>query len=173
MLEICKAINRRSLRQVFSVALLPAIGLMLSVLVGVGLLVTSPAASWAADYSAQQSSQTGYVRDQAASLVAPPDQKIAIYQRPAAKSQAGYGVNGDAVTVLERVNDNQSTTWHHVRSANPPYAEGWVQEAFIKVKGSAQNQDRQTLSGNHYLGNQPSSDQQNSPQRQSYSQRQN
>lgn len=170
MLKIRKAINRRSLRQSLSVALLLLSALTLSV----GLLVTSPAASWAADASAYQSSNQSI--GQAASLIAPePDQKITIYQRPEAKSKAGYGVNGDAVTVLERVSDNQSMTWNHIRFDNPPYAEGWVQETFTHLQtANTQDQNRQTMGGDRYLGNQPApSNQQNSQQRQSYSQRQN
>ncbi len=155
--------NRRSLRQGLSVTLL----LLSALILGIGLLVTSPAASWAADYSAYQFSQTSTQSRQTSTQ---------------SMSQAGYGVNEDAVTVLERVSDNQSMTWHPVRFDNPPYAEGWVQEAFIDLTtADAQTQNGQTIVGdgiaapaeNRYLGNQPSLSNQQNSQRQSYSQREN
>ena len=99
--------------------------------VALAISVVSPAPSWAADYSGNQAI------DQPASLVAPePDAKITVYLRPeASKSRVGYGANGDAVTILEQVSDNQSVTWNHIRFENSPYAEGWVQDEFMLLKG--------------------------------------
>lgn len=149
-------------RRLLSVLVLAVVALAIS--------VVSPAPSWAADYSRNQA------LDQPASLVAPePDAKITVYLRPeASKSRVGYGANGDAVTVLEQVSDNQSVTWNHIRFDNPPYAEGWVQEEFMLLKGGdapdqsqrqSQRQQQMTkgnsgdnsgtfLNESHYLGNQ-------------------
>ncbi|MEM8504372.1 MAG: hypothetical protein AAF716_14610 [Cyanobacteria bacterium P01_D01_bin.1] len=101
-----------------------------------------PAFSWAADFSSNQAI------DQPAILTAPePDAKIAVYLQPTAeKGKAGYGVNGDAVTVLEQVSDNQSLIWNHVRFDNPPYAEGWIQETFLDLKVVAATQGQSPLS---------------------------
>ncbi|MGB3294570.1 MAG: hypothetical protein WBB01_16420 [Phormidesmis sp.] len=155
-----------------SVLLRPAIALILWAFVCVSLPGTTPAA-WAADYSVNQVGNQAL--EQAASLVAPQrDEKIAVYRRPeAGKSRAGYGVNGDAVTILEQVSDNQSVTWNHIRFDNPPYAEGWVQETFIDLKtADTQNRGDQNAAGDGYLGNQQPQFNRHS-QRQSYSQRQN
>ena len=127
--------------------------------VALAIALTSPAPSWAADYPGNQAI------DQPASLVAPePDAKITIYLRPeASKSRIGYGANGDAVTVLEKVSDNQSVTWNHIRFDNPPHAEGWVQEEFTLLKGEESPGQPQQIGGNNretslnenrYLGNQ-------------------
>ncbi len=142
-----------------------------------GILVISPAPSWAADYSGNQSV------DQPASLMAlEPNAKIAVYLRPEAKSRVGYGVNGDAITVLEKVSDNQSVAWNHIRFDNPSHAEGWVQEEFISSKadmpgqtpgqsqqmtaqmaqqkvqnGGTADRSKAASQGSHYLGDQQSS----------------
>ncbi|MGB3135239.1 MAG: hypothetical protein WBB18_00420, partial [Nodosilinea sp.] len=92
--------------------------------------LSAPPSSWAANRSGNQSI------DQPASLVAPePDAKITVYRRPeTSRNRVGYGMGGDAVTVLEQVSDNQSVTWNHIRFDNPSHAEGWVQEEFISLK---------------------------------------
>lgn len=133
-LGICMFVNRRLL----SVLILAVVAL--------GTLVVLPVPSWAADYSGNQSI------DRPASLVAPePDAKIAVYLRPEAKSRVGYGVNGDAVTVLEKVSDNQSVTWNHIRFDNSSQAEGWVQEEFMSSKadtpGQTPGQSQQMTTG--------------------------
>lgn len=145
------------------------------------MVVMLPADGWAADYQGNQSI------NQPASLVAPePDAEIAVYPQPeAGQRQVGYGANGDAVTILEQVSDNQSTTWSHIHFDNPPHAEGWVQAEFV-LTADANGQSQRTAGGNRYLGNQqfksgqfngqfneqksPSSSQSGA---QSYSQRQN
>ncbi|MEO1396415.1 MAG: hypothetical protein AAFV90_26275 [Cyanobacteria bacterium J06634_5] len=138
------------------------------------LILAAPAFSWAAGASSNQA------LNQAASLLAPePDAKISVYLQPEANDdQAGYGVNGDSVTVLEQVSDNQSLIWKHIRFDNSPYAEGWVQETFITLeaanatepnaqKSNAQKQQAQkqqaltnssttSAAGGRYLGNRQS-----------------
>ncbi|MEL6553042.1 MAG: hypothetical protein AAFQ63_06185 [Cyanobacteria bacterium J06621_11] len=96
------------------------------------LILAAPAFSWAAGASSNQA------LNQAASLLAPePDAKISVYLQPEANDdQAGYGVNGDSVTVLEQVSDNQSLIWKHIRFDNSPYAEGWVQATFITLEAA-------------------------------------
>ena len=133
-------------------------------------LVTAPAASWAADSSGNQALNRAVV------LVAPePDTKISVYLQPEAnKSRAGYGINGDAVTILEQVSDNQSVTWNHIRFDNPPYAEGWVQAEFVSPGAAATpNQSQSTSSSNAYLGNRQSQTNQRSQFAQSQTNRQN
>ncbi|PSN18052.1 hypothetical protein C7271_14535 [filamentous cyanobacterium CCP5] len=130
-------------------------------------LVTAPALSWAADYGNNQPMQ------QSAYLIAPePDTEIAVYLQPKADQQrVGYGMAGDAVTVLERVSDNQSLTWHHIRFANPPYGEGWVQGEFISAEAGQQTSSQGQ--GDRYLGNQSPQLQGNSSRGSAYSQQQN
>lgn len=96
------------------------------------LVLAAPASSWAAGASSNQA------LNQSASLLAPePDAKISVYLQPEANDdQAGYGVNGDSVTVLEQVSDNQSLIWKHIRFDNSPYAEGWVQATFITLEAA-------------------------------------
>ncbi|MGC1306423.1 MAG: SH3 domain-containing protein [Phormidesmis sp.] len=124
--------------------------------VTLAVLLTSPLPSWAADRPGNQA------MDQPASLVGPkPDAKITVYLRPeASESHVGYGVNGDAVTVLEQVSDNQSVIWNHIRFDSPSHAEGWVQAAFISLKADtpgqsqrqSQRQSQQMAEGDSYLG---------------------
>lgn len=121
------------------------------------LILAAPTVSWAADSSNNQAI------NQVASLIAPEaDTKITIYLRPeVGKAKAGYGIDGDLVTVLEQVSDNQRLIWHHIRFDNPPYAEGWVQETFLSIEAPAasQGQNQQVGSSplkNRYLGNQQS-----------------
>lgn len=131
-----------------------AVAIVLPVLI-FGFVLSAPAASWG-DASSNQS------LNQSASLTAPePDAKIAIYRQPnTEEGQTGYGVNGDAVTVLEQVSDNQSLTWNHIRFDNPPYAEGWVQETFLSLAEASQVQTSQIQTQpsqpNRYLGNRQS-----------------
>lgn len=147
------AISRQPLAQSLGRLLSVAV----SVAIALALTITAfPSSSWAAGASGNQAI------DRPAVLVAPePDAEIAVYLRPEAnKQKVGYGVNGDAVTVLEQVGDNQSLTWNHIRFDNPPYAEGWVQEAFLSPSATATPNQSQTLTGsNPYLGNRQSSQQ--------------
>ena len=99
--------------------------------------------------------------EQTARLIAPePDDKITVYLRPeAGKAKVGYGVSGDTVTILEQLSDNQSVIWHHIRFETPPYAEGWVQDSFVALRGLVggqsqnSNQAGQKATGDRYLGN--------------------
>ena len=147
--EIWMAIYKR----LVSVFVLPALMFM--------MLIAVPAASWAAIQSNNQDI------NQSASLVAPePDAKITIYLRPEANRQrAGYGVNGDAVTILEQVSDNQSVVWNHIRFDDAAAAEGWVQAEFLSLAAAdVPGQDQQLSEGKgsfastgaRYLGNQRS-----------------
>lgn len=144
---------------VMSLVMFAAIALM--------ALVLWPAASWAAGYQGNQSNQA---IQQPARLVAPePDAKIAIYPQPdTRKRRIGYGMGGDAVTVLEQVGSNQGVTWHRIRfdndAANDAAAEGWVQGAFLLLQTASEpsRQGAQTAdSGNRYLGGQAQSSYQN------------
>ncbi len=157
-----------TIRRLLSVLLLAAF----TFTVALTMVVMLPATGWAADYQGNQSI------DRPASLVAPePDVEIAVYPQPdAGQRRVGYGANGDAVTILEQVSDNQSTTWNHIRFDNPPYAEGWVQAEFVLI-ADANGQSQQTAEGNRYLGNRQFKSEQKSPFNsqsgaQSYSQRQ-
>ena len=164
--EIRMAINKRL-----------ASGFVLTALILV-MLIAIPAPGWAARQASNQAI------NQSASLVAPePDAKITIYLRPDANRQrVGYGVNGDTVTVLEQVSDNQSVIWNHVRFDDAAEAEGWVQAEFLSLAaadGPGQNQSQSqqmsdgnsplTSTGTRYLGNQRSPA--NSPSQQSSNQR--
>lgn len=124
MLKSCNPMDRRLYQRWLKAIVLP-------VLIAV-LILAAPAFSWAAGASSNQA------LNQAASLLAPePDAKISVYLQPEANDdQAGYGVNGDSVTVLEQVSDNQSLIWKHIRFDNSPYAEGWVQETFVDLNAS-------------------------------------
>lgn len=157
-----KSMNRRLYRKWAKAVVLPIFTLILML----SLVLAMPTVSWAADASSNQA------LNQSASLLAPdPDAKITVYLQPEVnKDQAGYGVNGDAVTVLEQVSDNQSLTWNHIRFDNSPYAEGWVQETFLALtagkatKAAPQGQNQQPAassgidspSGSQYLGNRQS-----------------
>ncbi len=122
--------------------------------------------SWAAGYSSSQfnsqgsqSSENQSIEQPAILISSEPNAKIAIYLRPEeGKNRVGYGIDGDAVTVVEQVSDNQSKLWHHIRFDNPPYAEGWVPESSISLK-SADIQKQQRADSDRYLGN-PQSNQQ-------------
>lgn len=99
-----------------------------------------PSAGWASDdlSSPVNDVTSNQEMSQSASLVAPdPEVKIEVYLQPEAnKKKVGYGVNGDAVTVLEQVSGNQSVVWNHIRFEGPSsaeeQAEGWVQSSFLK-----------------------------------------
>lgn len=89
-----------------------------------------PGPGWAAEVST----------DQAVTLVAPQAKApIPIYLRPAPNQpNVGYGVNGDAVTVMEQVASflpeaDPSTAWNHIRLERDPYTEGWVQGKFLSL----------------------------------------
>ncbi|MGD1951208.1 MAG: hypothetical protein ACFB14_16380 [Leptolyngbyaceae cyanobacterium] len=65
---------------------------------------------------------------------------IPIYLRPAPNQpNVGYGVNGDAVTVIERLASfwpeaDESNAWNHIRLEHEPYTEGWVQGKFLLME---------------------------------------
>lgn len=122
----------------------------MSVLVSLIVLLALPTASWAAGSQGNQAIQ------QPATLIAPkPDDKIAIYPQPSTrKRRIGYGIGGDAVTVLEKVGSNKGVTWNHVRFDNPPYADGWVQEEFLLFPTDSPQQQSNGGNGNRYFGNQ-------------------
>ncbi|MGB3765356.1 MAG: hypothetical protein WA947_02265 [Phormidesmis sp.] len=139
-------------KRLASVFVLPA---LISSLILLTLIVV-PSPGWAVGASGNQAI------NQSASLVAPePDIKITIYRRPEANRQrVRYGVNGDTVTVLEQVSDNESVVWNHVRFDDASAAEGWVQSEFLSPAAA-------DVSGR----GRPQFNRQNSAQ--SYSQRQN
>lgn len=97
-------------------------------------LVMFPGPSWAVEL------QGGQSIDQTATLVGPKARApIPIYLRPAPNQPSvGYGINGDAVTVMEQLASflpeaDQSTAWNHIRLDNEPYTEGWVQGKFLLI----------------------------------------
>lgn len=110
--------------------------------------------------------------EQAASLVAPePEMKINIYPRPGTRqSPIGYGVDGDAVMVLEQTGSNAGTVWNRIRFEAAPDAEGWVQLEYLSLQSGEQqlqgNQNPSNQSGG-YLGDRSAPQ---SGSRQSYSQ---
>ncbi|MEM8612669.1 MAG: hypothetical protein AAGF93_11670 [Cyanobacteria bacterium P01_H01_bin.105] len=115
-------------------------------------LIALPSSGWAADTQGNQAIQ------QSATLRASkPDQKIAIYPQPSTrKRRIGYGINGDAVIVLETVGSNKGIIWDHIRFDNPPYANGWVQEEFL-MRQTPTDKNQSVFhqsSGNQYLGGQ-------------------
>jgi len=73
--------------------------------------------------------------NQPATLVAPdPNFSIKIYDQPAlGKKELGYGLSGDAVTVLQQVGSNNSQSWYLVKFDNEAKTEGWVSENYISV----------------------------------------
>lgn len=120
----------------------------LSLIIMFTVLVALPTPGRAANNQGNQALQ------QSATLIAPkPSDKISIYPQPdRRKRRIGYGMGGDAVTVLEQVGSNQGVTWHHIRVDAPPYTNGWVQENFLlllqpgtesKQQTSNQNKDNQ------------------------------
>ena len=130
------------------------LGVVAPVAIALLTLVAVPAASWAAvDYPGNQSLH------QPAQLMAPdPQTQIAIYPKPdAGLRRVGYGISGDAVTILERIGGHQSVAWNRIRFEQPPHAEGWVQAEFVSLAGAtastpdAQSPDR----GDRYLGGRP------------------
>ena len=147
--QMCMTISQQSLGR-----LLNRLSMLVTALaIALAIVASSPDASWAAGDSGNQA------LNRSATLVAPaPKTKIAVYLRPEAnKKRVGYGVNGDSVTVLEQVGDNQSTTWNHVRFDNSPYAEGWVQSEFISPSAAAMPSQGQSFTeSNSYLGNRQS-----------------
>ena len=153
------------------------------VAIALALGVSFPASGGAMGLPGQQANAVAGNQgmEQTARLIAPePDDKITVYLRPeAGKAKVGYGVSGDTVTVLEQVSDNQSVIWHHIRFETPPYAEGWVQDSFVALRGLVggqsqnSNQAGQRATGDRYLGDRSNyeraqGNQQSNPQ--SYSQ---
>lgn len=107
------------IRQLLRIAICCAIALTLS--------IASPKLLWAADLSGNSSVE------QSITLTGPKtDAPIPIYLRPAANQpNVGYGMNGDAVSVLEEFGDylmegDRAATWSHIRLESSPYTEGWV-----------------------------------------------
>ena len=144
---------------------------LFSVLVG-GLVVLW---LWAiAPSSAAAQAQESYLSNQGmeqfASLVAPePEMKINIYPRPGTRqSPIGYGVDGDAVVVLEQTGSNEGTVWNHIRFENAPDSDGWVQLEYLSLQsGEQQSQGSQgNARTGGYMGNRSS---QQSGARQTYS----
>ncbi|MGB3789663.1 MAG: hypothetical protein WA949_16755, partial [Phormidesmis sp.] len=156
MLETWMILTKRAGARLLNALMLFAIALTLASTLWLSLSTVS----WAAGYSANQSGSQGnqsfgnQSTEQPANLVSPePNAKIAIYLRPEeGKNRVGYGIDGDAVTVIEQVSDNQSKLWNHIRFDNPPYAEGWVPESSISLK-SVDIQGQQQADGDRYLGN--------------------
>jgi hypothetical protein len=134
------------------------------------LLWTIAPASEAAQTSGDYPSNQGM--EQSASLVAPdPEMKIDIYPRPDTRqSPVGYGLNGDAVVVLEQTGSNEGTVWNHIRFEEAPDSEGWVQLEYLSLPSGNQQLPRQsgTPKSGGYLGNRPA---QQPSSRQSYSQK--
>lgn len=98
------------------------------------MIVLLPTSSWATDILGSQAV------DQSATLVGPRAKApIPLYLRPAPNQpNVGYGINGDAVTVTERLASflpeaDENTAWNHIRLNNEPYTEGWVQGKFLAV----------------------------------------
>jgi len=120
---------------------------------------------------AQESYPSNQGMEQSASLVAPePEMKINIYSRPGTRqSPIGYGVDGDAVVVLEQTGSNEGTVWNHIRFEGAPDSDGWVQLEYLSLQSG--EQQSQSSQGNArtggYLGNRST---QSSSSRQSYSQ---
>lgn len=82
--------------------------------------------------------------DQAATLTGPrTDAPVPLYLRPAANQpNVGYGMSGDAVTVMEQLASflpeaDASTAWNHVRLQVEPFTEGWVQGKFLLLDEAA------------------------------------
>ena len=100
-------------------------------------MIILPMSGWAV---ALQGSQQ---IEQAATLVGPRAKvPIPIYLRPAPNQRNhGYGINGDAVTVMERLASflpeaDESNAWNHIRLGHEPYTEGWVQGKFLLMEKS-------------------------------------
>ena len=79
--------------------------------------------------------------EQSATLVGPRAKApIPIYLRPAPNQpNVGYGIRGDAVTVMERLASflpeaDESNAWNHIRLEHEPYTEGWVQGKFLLME---------------------------------------
>lgn len=119
---------------------------------------------------------SGYQGNQAmhqlASLVAPdPDMEINIYPQPnTRKPRVGYGINGDAVTVVEQTGSNGGTTWNRIQFEGSPESAGWVQLEYLSIQPA--HQQEQGNSSNPqpdtYLGNQSSSQDASSSRQQQY-----
>ncbi|MEM1256827.1 MAG: hypothetical protein AAGI69_30730 [Cyanobacteria bacterium P01_H01_bin.21] len=96
-----------------------------------------PMSSWAAELQGSQQIE------QVATLVGPRAKApIPIYLRPAPNQpNVGYGINGDVVTVMERLASflpeaDESSDWNHIRLEHEPYTEGWVQGKFLLMEKS-------------------------------------
>ena len=79
-----------------------------------------------------------------ATLIGPrAEAPIPLALRPAANQpNVGYGMNGDAVTVMEQLASflpeaDPTTAWNHVRLNVEPYTEGWVQGKFLLLESDS------------------------------------
>lgn len=126
----------------------------LSLVIFFAVLVALPTPGWAANNQGNQALQ------QPATLIAPkPSDKISIYPQPdRRKRRIGYGMGGDAVTILEQVGSNQGVAWHHIRVDAPPYTDGWVQEKFLLLGQPGSESKQQTANQNKGNQNKNSQD---------------
>ncbi|MEM9118564.1 MAG: hypothetical protein AAGD09_11850 [Cyanobacteria bacterium P01_F01_bin.56] len=118
---------------------------LIGCLVGMWLWAIAPASAAAQTQAYDQNNQG---TRQSASLVAPePEMKIDIYPQPdTRKSPIGYGLNGDAVVVLEQTGSNEGTVWNRIQFAKAPDSEGWVQLEYLSLPSG--NQPSQQHQGN-------------------------
>ena len=100
-------------------------------------MIILPIPSWAVELQGSQQIE------QSATLVGPRAKApIPIYLRPAPNQpNVGYGINGDVVTVMERLASflpeaDESSAWNHIRLEHEPYTEGWVQGKFLLLENS-------------------------------------
>lgn len=114
------------------------IGIVAFVGIILSSLMLSPAMGEAVEILGSQ------VIDQPATLVGPREKvPIPLYLRPAPNQpNVGYGINGDAVTVMEQLASflpeaDRDTAWNHIRLEHEPYTEGWVQGKFLSMAESA------------------------------------
>lgn len=133
--------------------------------------VAGPAIAAPADASSQSSQyQSNQAMSQPASLVAPdPEMEINIYPQPdTRKSRIGYGLNGDAVRVLEQTGSNGGTVWNRIQFEQTPDSEGWVQLEYLSIQSPDQQvQGNQPRSPGGYMGG-SKSQQRSSGQAQTY-----
>lgn len=113
------------------------IGIVAFVGIILSSLMLSPAMGEAVEILGSQ------VIDQPATLVGPREKvPIPLYLRPAPhQPNVGYGINGDAVTVMEQLASflpeaDRDTAWNHIRLEHEPYTEGWVQGKFLSMAES-------------------------------------
>lgn len=104
---------------------------------------------------ATDSYQSNQAMSQPASLVAPdPEMEIDIYPQPnTGEPRVGYGMNGDAVRVLEQTGSNGGTVWNHIQFENAPDSEGWVQLEYLSIASTDRQEPRsQSRPSGGYMG---------------------